>query len=85
MDTNTKRLIDKFKQNPEAAQNLLNSGDGQALLKLLTQNHGGASLERAAQSAAQGDPKELSAMLSGLMNSPDGMALMQRLRESAQK
>ncbi len=85
MDQNTSQLIDKFRKNPAAAQALLRSGDGQKLLQMLTQGDGGAALDRAAQSAAMGDTKDLAAMLSNLMQSPEGLAVMNRIRESAKK
>ena len=46
---------------------------------------GDAALNRAAQSAAMGNTKELAAMLSSLMQSPEGMAVMSRISESAKK
>ena len=46
---------------------------------------GDAALNRAAQSAALGNTKELAAMLSSLMQSPEGMAVMSRISESAKK
>ena len=72
MDQNTAQLIEKFRRNPAMAQSLLQSGDG-------------AALNRAAQSAAMGNTKELAAMLSSLMQSPEGMAVMSRISESAKK
>ena len=85
MDQNTTRLIEKFRKNPAAAQALLQSGDGRRLIQMLTQNDGGAALDRAAQSAAAGNTKDLAAMLSNLMQSPEGLAVMNRIRESAKK
>ena len=85
MDQNTSQLIDKFRKNPAAAQALLQSGDGQRLLQMLTQRDGGAALNRAAQSAAMGNTKDLAAMLSNLMQSPEGKAVMSRISESAKK
>ena len=85
MDQNTSQLIDKFRKNPAAAQALLQSGDGQKLMQLLTRQDGGAALNRAAQSAAMGNTKDLAAMLSNLMQSPEGMAVMNRISESAKK
>ena len=84
MDQNTAQLIEKFRRNPAMAQSLLQSGDGQKLMQKLTQD-GGAALNRAAQSAAMGNTKELAAMLSSLMQSPEGMAVMNRISESAKK
>ena len=76
MDQNTAQLIEKFRRNPAMAQSLLQSGDGQKLMQMLTRQDGGAALNRAAQSAA---------MLSSLMQSPEGMAVMNRISESAKK
>ena len=39
----------------------------------------------AAQSAAMGNTKELAAMRASLMQSPEGMAVMNRISESAKK
>lgn len=85
MDQSTQQLIDKFKHNPAMAQALLQSLDGQRLMQMLTAQDGGAALNRAAQSAAMGNTKELAAMLSSLMQSPEGMAVMSRISESAKK
>ena len=67
------------------AQALLQSLAGQRLMQMLTAQDGGAALNRAAQSAAAGNTKELAAMLSGLMKSPEGMAVMNRINDSAKK
>lgn len=85
MDQSTQQLIDKFKHNPTMAQALLQSLDGQRLMQMLTAQDGGAALNRAAQSAAAGNTKELAAMLSGLMKSPEGMAVMNRINDSAKR
>ena len=85
MDQNTAQLIEKFRRNPAMAQSLLQSGDGQKLMQMLTRQDGGAALNHAAQSAAAGNTKELAAMLSGLMKSPEGMAVMNRINDSAKK
>ena len=85
MDQSTQQLIDRFKHNPAMAQALLQSLDGQRLMQMLTAQDGGAALNRAAQSAAMGNTKELAAMLSSLMQSPEGMAVMNRISESAKK
>ena len=80
MDQNTAQLIEKFRRNPAMAQSLLQSGDGQKLMQMLTRQDGGAALN-----AAMGNTKELAAMLSNLMQSPEGMAVMNRISESAKK
>ena len=58
MDHSTQQLIDKFKRNPAIAQSLLQSGDGQRLMQMLTSQDGGAALNHAAQNAAAGNTKE---------------------------
>ena len=85
MDHSTQQLIDKFKRNPAMAQSLLQSGDGQRLMQMLTAQDSGAALSHAAQNAAAGNTKELAAMLSNLMKSPEGMAIMNRINDSAKK
>ena len=85
MDQSTQQLIDKFKHNPAMAQALLQSIDGQRLMQMLTAQDGGAALNRAAQSAAMGNTRDLAAMLSSLMQSPEGMAVMSRINDSAKK
>lgn len=85
MDNKTQKVIERFKKDPAAAQSLLQSGDGQSLMQLLTAQDGGAALEQAAQSVARGDTKELAAMLSSLMHSPQGAELMRRLNDAARK
>ena len=80
MDHSTQQLIDKFKRNPAIAQSLLQSGDGQRLMQMLTSQDGGAALN-----AAAGNTKELATMLSNLMKSPEGMAIMNRINDSAKK
>ena len=85
MDQSTQQLIDKFKHNPAMAQALLQSLDGQRLMQMLTAQDGGAAINRAAHSPAAGNTKELAAMLSGLMKSPEGMAVMNRINDSAKK
>ena len=41
MDQNTAQLIEKFRRNPAMAQSLLQSGDGQKLMQMLTRQDGG--------------------------------------------
>ena len=83
MDAKTSAAIERLKQNKDLASRLMRSGDGKALLSMLTQNDGGAALDRAAANAAKGDTAELARMLQGLMNDPNAAAVMQRLNDSA--
>ena len=85
MDNKTQKVIERFKKDPAAAQSLLQSGDGQSLMQLLTAQTGGAALEPAAHNATRGDTKEPAARLSSLMHSPQGAELMRRLNDAARK
>ncbi len=85
MDAKTLQLIEKIKSNKGMAQQLLSTPEGRKLMQLLTGSDGGAALQKATQSAAAGDTSNLAAMLSGLMKSPEGAALMQRINDMAKK
>ena len=82
MDEQTTRMIQQLKSNPAALQALMQSRDGQALLQMLSGGDQGASLQRAAQSAARGDPAEMVRMVNRLMQSPDGAALVDRINKA---
>ena len=85
MDENTQQLIEQLRNNPGAIQSLMQSRDGQALLQLLTQSDRGASLQHAARSAARGNPNEMVQMVSRVMQSPEGAALVERINKAVQK
>ena len=85
MDAKTVGIIEKFKKNQDLAQKIMSGSDGQQLMQLLTAQDGGAALNRAAQNAAAGNTNELAAMLSSLMKNPEGMAIMNRINDSAKK
>lgn len=85
MDAKTLGIIDKFKKNQELAQKIMSGSDGQQLMQLLTARDGGAALQQATQQAEKGDTKALTQLLSGLMQSPEGAKLMQRLNDTAKK
>ena len=53
--------------------------------QMLTQEDHGAALQRAAQSAARGDTSEMARMVSQIMRSPEGAALVQRINKAVQK
>ncbi len=83
MDEKTAAAIERLKKNKGLAESLMRSGDGQRLMRMLTAGDGGAALDRAAKSAAKGDTAELSRLLQGVLQSPDGAAVMERLSDSA--
>ena len=82
MDEQTSRMIQQLKSDPAMLQALMQSRDGQALLQMLSGGDRGASLQRAAQSAARGDPAEMVRMVNRLMESPDGAALVDRINKA---
>ena len=85
MDENAKRLMASLQQDPAKIQALLRSGDGQTLLRMLTERDQGAALQHAAQRAAQGQTEVLQRMLSQVMGSREGAALIQRIQKAVQK
>ena len=82
MDEQTTRMFQQLKNNPAALQALMESPDGQALLRMLSAGDQGASLQRAAQSAAKGNPAEMMRMMNQVMKSPAGAELVQRINQS---
>ena len=85
MDDQSKQLISQLQKNPALLRSLMQSQDGQALMQMLTQQDGGSSLQRAATSAAMGNPAQMMDMMSGIMNSPAGAQLVDRINQSMRK
>ncbi len=85
LDDKTKNLIEGLQANPAAVQALFRTKDGQDLLRMLTQGDRGAALQRAAQSAAQGDTADMARRVSRLMKSPEGAALVERVNRAVRK
>ncbi len=85
MDEKTMRIMETFKKNPQAAQALFQTQDGQALLHMLTASDQGASLQHAAQNAEKGNPAEMIQMLSRVMKSKEGAELISRIQRSVRK
>ncbi|MBR4545956.1 MAG: hypothetical protein IKO14_08325 [Oscillibacter sp.] len=76
--------MDKFEQelrgNPELLRHIMNSQDGQTLMKLLTRSDNGTRFRHAVQSAANGNPSEMADCLRQVTESREGAALVARLR-----
>ena len=53
MDENMTHMMEQLRRNPAMLQQLMQSRDGQTLMRMLTQGDRGASLQKAAQSAAR--------------------------------
>lgn len=85
MDAKTIRTIEKLKKDQELAQKIMSGSEGQKLMQLLTARDDGAALSQAAQNAENGDTKALSKLLTEVMKSGEGRALMQQLSELAKK
>ncbi|MEG1593680.1 MAG: hypothetical protein RR350_04655 [Oscillibacter sp.] len=85
MDDRTKQFVDQLRSNPAALQGLMQSRDGQELLRMLTAGDRGAALQQAAQSAARGNPAEIANLVSRVMQSPEGAQLLTRINKAIQK
>ena len=85
MDDKTNQLAEQLRRNPAMLQSLMRSGDGQALMRLLTAGDRGAGLQRAAQSAMRGDTSELVRLMNRVKESPGGAELMERISKAVKK
>lgn len=74
--------MEQMIKNKEAVTRLAQSGDAKQLMNLLQQRGG---VKEAAQAAAGGDPSQLMAMMSQLMQSEDGAALVERIEKQARQ
>ena len=74
--------MEQMIKNKEAVTRLAQSGDAKQLMNLLQQRGG---LKEAAQAAAGGDPSQLMTMMSQLMQSEDGAALVERIEKQARQ
>lgn len=79
-----KEMMERLKRDPAALQAVMGSRDGQMLLGLLSGSDGGRTLQQAVRQAAA-DASAISGMLQGIMSTPQGAALVQRIGESLQK
>lgn len=77
---NEQDVMQKLKSDPQGLKAIMQSQDGRALLGLLSGGDSGA-LSSAAKQAASGDMTALTAMLSRVMTTPEGAALVGRLEE----
>ena len=64
--------------NP-SLQQAAQSREAQALMHMLQQDRNPDELQQAAQKAAVGDPAELTALIRGIMQQPEGAKLLQDL------
>lgn len=85
MDENTARMAERLRKDPAALKALMNSQDGQALMRMLTQGDQGAGLQRAVQSAAKGDTAAMVQMVNRIMRSPEGAQLVERINKAVSR
>ena len=85
MDERTARMAEQLRKDPAALKALMNSQDGQTLMRMLTQGDQGAGLQRAVQSAARGDTSAMVQMVNQIMRSPEGAQLVERINKAVQK
>lgn len=79
------RYAQQLQQDPAALRALMQSPDGQMLLRLLTQKDQGAGLQKAVQSAMRGDTTQMADMVRQIMQSPDGARLVERINQATKK
>ena len=85
IDPETAAAIERLKRDRGFAEQLMQSGDGQRLMRMLSGGDGGMALNQATQSAAAGDTRALAGMLRNLMHNRDAAAAMERISQSARK
>ena len=62
MDEKSAQMAEQLRKNPAMLKSLMQSRDGQTLMRMLTQDDGGAGLRKAVQSAAKGDAGAMTQM-----------------------
>ena len=72
----------ELSKNKEAVGRLAKSEDAQRLMAMLRSQ---GEAERAADAAAAGDPTQIMSMMKTLMQSGEGAALVDRIRQRAEK
>ncbi len=85
MDDKTNQLADQLRRNPAMLQALMRSGDGQALMRMLTSGDRGTGLQQAVQSAMRGDTTEMVRLMNRVKASPGGAELMERISQAVKK
>ena len=79
---NQNDMMSRLKRDPGAAQRVMESADGQALMQLLSGSDGGAGLQQAMAQASSGNTAQLAAMIRQVMQSPPGAALVRNIGTS---
>lgn len=79
---NQNDMMGRLQRDPDAAQRVMQSADGQALMQMLSGNDGGVSLNQAMTQASNGNTAQLAAMIRQVMDSPEGAALVRSIGTS---
>lgn len=77
-----RQMIEHLRSHPELVQAVMNSRDGQMLMQALQQ---GSHFQQASRQAENGNTAEMLRMLQGIMSTPNGAALLQRLSRQIQQ
>ena len=78
-------LLRSLGKDSNTLRSIMNSADGQALMRMLAGQDGGTALRQAAQSAMHGDTAQMSRMIQTMMNTPEGAKLAERIRQATEK
>ena len=77
-----KDMMARLQCDPDAAQRVMASPDGQALMQMLSGSDGGAGLQQAMAQASNGNTSQLAEMIRRVMQSPQGAALVRNIGTS---
>lgn len=75
-------MMAHLQKDPSAAQRVMQSADGQALMQMLSGNDGGAALQQAMAQASSGNTAQLADLIRQIMQKPEGAALVRHLGSS---
>ena len=78
-------MAERLRRDPGAVRAVMESADGQALLRALAGRDGGAGLDRAAAQAAGGNTAQMAQMLKNILATPGGAQLLQRIARQLQR
>lgn len=84
MDNTFRQLSQLLNTNPGTVDAILRSQDGRKLMEMMGRQGGQDRLQKAAASAARGDPSELSGMVRAMMATPEGGQLIARLQKAVE-
>lgn len=79
MDQTMHQLAQALKENKGAVQQIMQSKDGQDLMRRLQQQ---GDLQKAVSAAAKGNTEQLSQMVRGMMGTQEGAQLAEKIRRS---